>query len=267
MSLQTAIEWTDATWNPVTGCTEVSPGCDHCYARTFAERWRGVSGHPYEQGFDVRLWPERMDYPLKWKKPRRIFVNSMSDLFHKDVPDDFILDVFRTMVTANWHIYQVLTKRPSRLARMVDKLTTHLQQYTDRITIWPAHIWLGVSVETMQYAWRVDQLRHVPAAIRFISAEPLLGSLYDLDLNNIDWLIAGGESGPRHRFCDPAWVRELRDKCAAHNTAFFFKQWGGRTPKSNGRVLDDRIYDDYPIIDTNVERLVNVANYRCQPLT
>lgn len=259
MSLQSAIEWTDATWNPVTGCAEVSLGCDHCYARTFAERWRGIPGHPYEQGFDVRLWPERIDYPLKWKKPRRIFVNSMSDLFHQDVPDDFIFDVFGTMLKANWHTYQVLTKRPSRLARMVAKITSYLQRYDNNINIWPSHIWLGVSVETMQYAWRVDHLRKIPAAVRFISAEPLLGSLKDLDLNGIDWLIAGGESGPGHRPCDPTWVRELRNKCVSNNIAFFFKQWGGRSPKSNGRLLDGKTYDDYPIVDAHLERTVDVG--------
>ena len=168
MSLQSTIEWTDATWNPVTGCTEVSPGCDHCYARTFAERWRGIPGHPYEQGFDLRLWPDRLKHPFNWKKPRRIFVNSMSDLFHKDVPDEFILQVFAIMAQADWHTFQVLTKRPSRLARLVPKITATLTQHAKQTLPWPAHIWLGVSVETRQYEWRVEQLRKVPSARPFL---------------------------------------------------------------------------------------------------
>lgn len=246
MSLQSTIEWTDATWNPVTGCTEVSPGCDHCYARTFAERWRGTPGHPYEQGFDLRLWPNRLKYPLQWKKPLRIFTNSMSDLFHKDVPDEYILDVFGIMAQADWHIFQVLTKRPSRLAHLVPRITEHLRNVSEFGDTWPEHIWLGVSVETMQYQWRVDRLRRVPAAVRFISAEPLLGSLRDLNLDNIHWLIAGGESGPGHRPCDPTWIRELRDSCQATDVAFFFKQWGGRSPKTGGRELDNRTWDEFP---------------------
>lgn len=245
MALQSAIEWTDATWNPVTGCNEVSSGCDHCYARTFAERWRGISGHPYEQGFDLRLWPQRLQSPLQWRKPRRVFVNSMSDLFHKDVPDEFILDVFRVMAQADWHTFQILTKRPSRLVLLIPKITEVFTQITKQIE-WPSHIWLGVSVETIQYKWRVDKLRQVPAAIRFISAEPLLGSLKKLSLEDIHWLIAGGESGPGHRPCDPSWVMELRDNCQRDDVAFFFKQWGGRAPKSNGRLLDGQTWDEYP---------------------
>lgn len=248
MAIQTTIEWTDATWNPVTGCTEVSPGCDNCYARTFAERWRGIQGHHYEQGFDVKLWPSRLEYPLHWKKPRRIFVNSMSDLFHKDVPTNFILDVFSTMVKADWHTYQILTKRPSRLVKLAPVISDHLAKLTDTNDhpIWPQHIWFGVSVETIKYKWRVDKLRLIPAAIKFISAEPLLGSLKNLDLSEINWLIAGGESGPNHRPCKPEWVRELRDNCQKSEVAFFFKQWGGRTPKSGGRELDGETYNSYP---------------------
>ncbi len=247
MSDKSAIEWTEATWNPVTGCTRVSPGCDHCYALTFAERFRGVPGHPYEQGFDLKLWPERLELPFKWKKPRRIFVNSMSDLFHQDVPDSFILDVFRSMILANQHIYQVLTKRPSRLVNtgLTEKITQSIFDITGS-TIWPAHIWLGVSVETMQYAWRVDALRKVPVSTRFISAEPLLGPLDTLCLNDIHWLITGGESGPGHRYCDPAWVQTLRDRCQNEDVAFFHKQWGGRTPKASGRLLDGRTWDEFP---------------------
>lgn|SRR5262249_27131202 len=238
MALNSTIEWTDATWNPVTGCTEVSPGCDHCYAKTFAERFRGVPGHHYEQGFDLKLWPERLDLPLRWKSPKRIFVNSMSDLFHKDVPDEFIHKVFDIMQQADQHIFQVLTKRPARLAKLAPSLP------------WPTHIWAGVSVETIQYYWRVDHLRHVPAHVRFVSAEPLLGPLEDLDLTDIHWLIAGGESGFGHRPCNPEWVRSLQERCQGANIAFFFKQWGGRTPAAGGRILDGRTWDEFPIEST-----------------
>lgn len=242
MSDKSEIEWTDATWNPVTGCTQVSPGCDHCYALTFAERFRGVAGHPYEQGFDLKLWPERLEMPLQWKKPRRIFVNSMSDLFHKDVPDEYIRRVFEVMVTADWHIFQVLTKRSPRLAQLGPTLP------------WQPHIWAGVSIESDQYVWRADQLRKVPADIRFISAEPLLGPLDYLNLDGIDWLITGGESGHGHRPCDPEWVRHLRDCCNAQHVAFFHKQWGGRTPKAGGRLLDGRTWDEFPQVTRNIFR-------------
>jgi protein gp37 len=236
MSDKSAIEWTDATWNPVTGCTQVSPGCDHCYALTFAERFRGVPSHPYEQGFDLKLWPERLELPLQWRKPRRIFVNSMSDLFHKDVPDEYIRRVFEVMVKADWHIFQVLTKRSARFARLGPTLP------------WRPHIWAGVSIETKGYIWRADHLRRVPAHIRFISAEPLLGPLDNLSLEGIQWLITGGESGYGHRPCDPDWVRSLRDRCRAEGVAFFHKQWGGRTPKAGGRLLDGRTWDEMPQI-------------------
>lgn len=234
MASSSAIEWTDATWNPVTGCTQVSPGCDHCYALTFAERFRGIPGHHYEQGFDLRLWESRLRLPVQWKKPRRIFVNSMSDLFHADVPDAFIENVFATMVEADWHIYQVLTKRPQRLAKMAQRLP------------WPAHIWAGVSVESNEYTWRADFLRKVPTAVRFISAEPLLGPVDQLNLEGIHWLITGGESGAGFRPCDPEWVRDARDRCLARNVAYFHKQWGGRTPKAGGRLLDGRTWDEFP---------------------
>lgn len=241
MASHSTIEWTDATWNPVTGCTQVSPGCDHCYALAFAERFRGVPSHPYEQGFDLRLWPERLELPLRWKKPRRIFVNSMSDLFHADVPDGFIRDVFATMARADWHIYQVLTKRPQRLVRMAADLP------------WPAHIWAGVSVESNEYAWRADFLRRVPAAVRFISAEPLLGPIDRLSLDGIHWLITGGESGPYHRHCDRDWVRQARDHCLAAQVAYFHKQWGGRTSKAGGRELDGRTWDEMPTMESHRE--------------
>lgn len=236
MSQQTAIEWTDATWNPVTGCLEVSPGCDHCYARTFAERFRGVPGHPYEQGFDVRLWESRLAYPLNWKQPKRIFVNSMSDLFHKSVPTEFIKRVFEVMNRADWHNFQILTKRPQRLATLAPELE------------WSPHIWMGVSIESDEYVWRADYLRKVPAMVRFISAEPLLGPLTHLNLAGIHWLITGGESGYGHRLCDIEWVRTLRDKAVNEQVAFFHKQWGGRTAKVGGRELDGRTWDEYPAI-------------------
>lgn len=234
MSQNSSIEWTDSTWNPVTGCTEVSPGCEHCYARTFAERFRGVPGHPYEQGFDVRLWPERLDLPLRWRRPRRVFVNSMSDLFHRDVPDEFINRVFQTMVAADQHLFQILTKRSRRLARLAASLP------------WANNIWAGVSVESSRYAWRIDHLRAVPAVVRFVSAEPLLGSLLGVDFTGIGWVITGGESGAGHRPCNPDWVREIRDRCQQRGIAFFHKQWGGIYPKAGGRELDGRTWDEMP---------------------
>ncbi len=234
MSDRSAIEWTDATWNPASGCTKVSPGCQHCYAERFAERFRGVPGHPYEQGFDLTMWPDRLALPLQWRKPRRIFVNSMSDLFHKDIPDDFIRQVFDVMVRADWHVFQVLTKRSSRLAALGPSLP------------WPPHIWIGVSIETDRYTDRAGDLRAVPAALRFVSAEPLLGPLPSLNLDGIHWLITGGESGPHHRPCDPDWVRDLRDRCVASGVAFFHKQWGGATHSAGGRMLDGRTWDQVP---------------------
>jgi protein gp37 len=233
-TLKSAIEWTEATWNPVTGCTQVSPGCAHCYAKTFAQRFQGVPGHPYEQGFALKLWPDRLDVPLGWRRPRMIFVNSMSDLFHEDVPAAFVQRVFETMERAQHHVFQVLTKRHERLAELAPILP------------WPANVWMGVSIENKRWALRADYLRAVPAAVRFVSAEPLLGPLDSLDLTGIDWLIAGGESGPRHRSVDVAWIRQLRDMCTHDGVAFFFKQWGGRTSKAGGRVLDDREWSELP---------------------
>jgi protein gp37 len=234
MSDGSTIEWTEATWNPVTGCDKVSPGCAHCYAETFAERFRGVPGHPYEQGFDLRFWPERLDQPLKWKRPRMIFVNSMSDLFHERIRFEFIEQVFETMSAAEEHTFQILTKRHERLAELAPELD------------WPANVWMGVSIENRRFVQRADYLRQVPAAIRFISAEPLLGPLEGLDLDGIHWLIAGGESGPGHRPVKEEWLIELRDRCRAEDVAFFFKQWGGRWPKAGGRKLDGREWDEMP---------------------
>lgn len=202
----------------------------------FAERWRGIKDHPYEQGFDLKLWPDRLEFPLKWRTPRRIFVNSMSDLFHKDVPDEYIRQVFDVMVRADWHVYQVLTKRSSRLASLGQTLP------------WKPHIWAGVSIELDHMVGRADHLRQVPSYVRFISAEPLLGPLPSLNLNGIDWLISGGESGPGARPCAVEWVRSLRDLSADQGVAFFHKQWGGRTPKSGGRELDGRTWDEMPIV-------------------
>jgi protein gp37 len=229
------IEWTDATWNPVTGCTRLSPGCDHCYALSFAERFRGVPGHHFEQGFDLRLWPQRLELPLRWKTPKRIFVNSMSDLFHEDVPTQFVADVFEIMERAHWHQFQILTKRPKRMAQLAPTLR------------WPPNIWAGTSVELDRFSWRANHyLRQVPAFVRFVSAEPLLGPLPSLQLDHLDWLITGGESGPYFRPCQIEWVRELRDRCRKTSVAFFHKQWGGRTPKAGGRTLDGEVWDEFP---------------------
>lgn len=234
MAQATAIEWTEATWNPVRGCTKVSPGCKHCYAQTFAERWRGIPGHPYEQGFDLRLVPEKLEEPLSWTRPRRIFVNSMSDLFHERVPEDFIRRVFEVMEEATWHTFQILTKRSARVRELAPRLP------------WPPNVWQGVSVENARYTVRIDDLQQVPAAVRFLSVEPLLGPIPSLPLDGISWVIVGGESGPKHRPLDPAWVREIRDQCVAARVPFFFKQWGGRTSKAGGRVLDGMKWDQMP---------------------
>jgi protein gp37 len=234
MADKTRIEWTEATWNPITGCSEVSPGCAHCYAKTFAERWRGVPGHPYEQGFDFRLWPERLEQPLRWNRPRVIFVNSMSDLFHEQVPFDFVYQVFEVMGQAKQHTFQILTKRHERLRELAPKLP------------WHPNVWMGVSIENRRFVKRADYLREVDASVRFISAEPLLGPLDGLDLDGIDWLIAGGESGPKHRPVHGEWLRDLRGRCQDSGTAFFFKQWGGHRPKAGGRTLDGRTWDELP---------------------
>lgn len=255
MSDRSKIEWTDATWNPVTGCTKVSPGCAHCYAETFAERFRGIPGHPYEQGFDLRLWPERLALPLTWRQPRFIFVNSMSDLFHKDVPDDFILRVFMVMRQASQHIFQVLTKRPERMLEWSMKHITSTAFLNGRRPHWPDNVWAGVSVETQPYVWRIRLLQKVPARIRFLSLEPLLGPI-DLTsslLRGIDWVIVGGESGPGARRMQAAWARAIRRQCRKCGVSFFFKQWGAYDDegglvgkKAAGRLLDGRTWDEMP---------------------
>lgn len=270
MADRSSIQWTEATWNPVTGCDKVSPGCAHCYAETFAERFRGVGGHPYEQGFDLKLWPDRLNLPLQWKRPRRIFVNSMSDLFHEDVPDTFIREVFAVMERATWHTFQILTKRHRRLGGLARELP------------WPPNVWIGVSVENRRYVNRADSLRTVPASVRFISAEPLLGPLEGLDLSGLQWVIAGGESGPSARPMHPRWAIDLRDQCRSSGVPFFFKQWGAFAPLQDlpsgaqgrvvtvrdsrsterwdlvslrrvgkgraGRTLEGRTWDEYPML-------------------
>jgi protein gp37 len=230
-----SIEWTDATWNPVSGCTQVSPGCDHCYALRFAERWRGVPGNYFERGFDLTLRPNMLDKPGQWKKRRFVFVNSMSDLFHAGVPDAYIDDVFLRMERYDWHVYQVLTKRPERMRRYLKA------RYGSRLV--GDHIWLGVSVENNDYAWRVDMLRQCNATIRFLSVEPMLGPVSGVSFEGIAWVIVGGESGPALRPMDPSWVRDVRDRCARAGIAFFFKQWH---KKNTGRLLDGRTWNEMP---------------------
>lgn len=240
MSSASSIEWTDATWNPVTGCTKVSPGCAHCYAETFAERFRGVPGHPYEQGFDLKLWPERLELPLQWKRPRMIFVNSMSDLFHPDVPDEFIVSVFDVMRRASRHTFQVLTKRPERTLQLSRRLH------------WPFNVWMGTSVENQRFTSRIDALRGTGARVKFLSCEPLLGPL-QLRLDGIDWVIVGGESGHRARPMRADWARSIRKQCDEAGVSFFFKQWGAHTEDGvrvgkarAGRELDGQTWDDMP---------------------
>jgi len=233
------IEWTDKTWNPVRGCTKVSPGCLHCYAETFAERFRGVPGHPYEQGFDLRLVPEKLDAPLRWRKPRLIFVNSMSDLFQPGVPTDYIAQVGRTMAAADRHIYQVLTKRHERMQALLSGELAGMGC--------EQHVWWGVSVEDRRYGVpRLDALRATPAAHRWLSIEPLLEDLGPLDLTGIEWVVVGGESGPGARPMEEAWVLRILRQCREQGVQFFFKQWGGRRAKSNGRTLQGHVYDEYP---------------------
>lgn len=241
MSDHSRIEWTDATWNPVRGCTKISPGCTHCYASTFAERFRGVPGHPYEQGFDLRLVPEKLAEPFRWTARRRVFVNSMSDLFHPEVPDAYIVRVARVMAAADWHTYQVLTKRSERMAEL---LRTQLRFAADL-----PHVWWGVSVENRRHGLpRIDHLRAAPAAVRFLSVEPLLEDLGRVDFTGIHWVIVGGESGHGARPMAAEWVRSLRDQCREGGASFFFKQWGGVRKSETGRKLDDRTHDDQPAV-------------------
>ena len=237
MAVGSKIEWTDATWNPVTGCNKVSPGCKLCYAERLAKRLRATGMVKYRNGFAVTLHPDALDIPLRWRKPRSIFVNSMSDLFHYQVPDEFVREVFGVMEQAHWHRYQVLTKRPERAAALSNELT------------WPPQIWLGTSVESSRYLHRIDLLRECGAAIKFLSLEPLLGPLPDLNLEGIDWVIVGGESGPGARPMEAEWARDIRDQCIEAGVPFHFKQWGGVFKKRQGRELDGRTWDEMPDFD------------------
>ncbi|NUO51117.1 MAG: phage Gp37/Gp68 family protein [Polyangiaceae bacterium] len=234
MSDGSTIEWTDATWNPVRGCTKISPGCKRCYAERFAERFRGVPGHPFEQGFDLRLIPSALDLPLKWRASRRVFVNSMSDLFHEEIPVPYVERVFDVMRRASHHTFQVLTKRADRMAKLAPSLNVS------------DNVWMGVSVENAEYTTRIDHLRNVQTRVRFLSIEPLLGPIPDLNLTGIHWAIVGGESGPRARPLEPEWVRSIRDQCVAAGVPFFFKQWGGVRKHVTGRELDGRTWDEMP---------------------
>jgi protein gp37 len=239
MSEHSKIEWTDATWNPLRGCTKISPGCKHCYAENFAERFRGVPGHPYEQGFDLRLVPDKLPEPFRWSSPRTVFVNSMSDLFQPDVPDEYIEDVVRVMVEANWHTYQILTKRSERLLHL---LSTKLSFAANQ-----QHIWWGVSVEDKRYGLpRVEHLRRSPAAVKFLSIEPLLQDLGDFNISGINWAIVGGESGYGARSMHQDWVENILALCRRENVAFFFKQWGGVHKSTTGRKLHGKTYDEMP---------------------
>jgi protein gp37 len=251
VAITSSIEWTDATWNPVTGCTKISPGCKHCYAEVFAERFRGVPEHPYEQGFDLKLWPERLELPLTWRKPKRIFVNSMSDLFHDAVPDAFVDQVFDVMRRASWHTFQVLTKRADRLAeyvrrRQADGLLLERDQ---------PNTWLGVSVESQKYVPRAQALVGLGSSVRFLSCEPLLGALDLRDVlkgpRAINWVIVGGESGNGARPMAPEWVTDIREQCRAARVPFFFKQWGGRNKAKTGRELEGRTWDDLPRVQVS----------------
>lgn len=234
MAQLSSIEWTDATWNPVTGCTKVSPGCKHCYAERMAKRLQSMGQPRYRDGFKLTLQPDVVEQPLAWKKPRLVFVNSMSDLFHDEVPLSYLEKVFQVMAEARWHVFQVLTKRSERLAEIANRLD------------WPSNVWMGVSVESEDYTYRIDDLSGIPAAVRFLSVEPLLGPINRLSLRNIDWVIVGGESGPHARPINPSWVRSIRNDCVSAGVPFFFKQWGGTRKSTTGRVLDGRTWDELP---------------------
>lgn len=238
MSQSSAIEWTSATWNPVTGCTKISLGCENCYAERMTKRLQAMRSPNYRKGFEVAIHPHALEMPLKWTRPQMIFVNSMSDLFHDAVPDDFILSLFDIMKQASWHTFQLLTKRPERLVEINPRLT------------WPKNVWMGVTIEHNDYVYRADLLRHTGAAIKFLSCEPLLSSLPNLNLTGLDWVIVGGESGPRARLVAPSWITNLRNQCVSSKVPFFFKQWGGVNKKKNGRILEGETWDQMPIFFT-----------------
>ena len=286
MAQRSKIEWTDQTWNPVTGCTKLSPaspGCANCYASTFAERFRGTPGHYFEHGFDVQLRPDKLGVPLRWRKPRLVFVNSMSDLFHAAVPDEYIAHVFAVMQSCAAHTFQILTKRHDRMRALLNNRqfwsavtdfgVDVMTQRPSREQYWPnqgeqlgflPNVWLGVSAENQRWAkTRGDALRATPAAVRFLSCEPLLGPLDAINLTDIDWVIVGGESGAAHRPVDADWVRDIRDACLATQTPFFFKQWGGRTSKANGRELDGRIWSEFPDRGREVGRAARPLGGQC----
>lgn len=234
MATNTTIEWTESTWNPVTGCTKISPGCKHCYAERMSRRLQAMGQRNYLNGFNLTLQEHTLELPLRWKKSQTIFVNSMSDLFHQKVPVDYIDRVFNVMSRADWHRFQILTKRSERLLGLSPRLP------------WRRNIWMGVSVENAEYLFRIEHLRRIEAHIKFLSLEPLLGPLSDLNLDNIDWVIVGGESGPGARIMDPSWVRDIRDQCMRAKVPFFFKQWGGFRKKAAGRLLDGKTWDEMP---------------------
>lgn len=238
MATNSSIEWTEATWNPVTGCTKISEGCRNCYAARMANRLHAMGNSRYINKFNVTLHEDLITLPLSWKTPKRIFVNSMSDLYHKDVPDDFIRAVFDTMAKAHWHTFQILTKRPDRLLEIAAELP------------WKPNIWQGVSVEDQRVVYRIDQLRQIPAQVRFLSIEPLIGAINELNLDGINWVIVGGESGPKARPMEKEWVTNIRDQCIENNVAFFFKQWGGVRKHTTGRELEGRTWDEYPAMPT-----------------
>lgn len=235
MSATTAIEWTQATWNPLTGCTKISPGCKHCYAERLAHRLQAMGNPSYAAGFSLALHERVLALPYSWRSPKIVFVNSMSDLFHQKVPWEYIERVFEVMRATSWHQYQVLTKRSERLAQMAGSID------------WPRNVWMGVSVERQDYSFRIDHLRRTGSAVKFLSLEPLLGAMSDLDLDGIDWVIVGGESGPGARPIEAGWVREIRDQCTAVSVPFFFKQWGGVNKKRTGRLLDGRTWEEWPV--------------------
>lgn len=243
MAVNSSIEWTQSTWNPVTGCTKISPGCSHCYAERMANRLKAMGQHNYAGGFKVALHEHALELPLTWRKSQTIFVNSMSDLFHQSVPKEFILRVFDVMRKANWHKYQVLTKRAERLGEL------------SPVIAWEPHVWMGVSVENQDNVYRIDHLRRTGAQVKFISFEPLLGPIRDLDLSGMDWVIVGGESGPGARPMREEWVVTMRDYCRRAGVPFFFKQWGGVNKKRNGRILEGRTWDEMPSVSERVGRL------------
>ncbi len=236
MATHSAIEWTESTWNPVTGCTKISAGCANCYAERMAKRLQAMGQENYRNGFAVACHPDTLEAPFKWKKPQMIFVNSMSDLFHEDVPEAFIHEIFYTMAATPWHTYQMLTKRAERMAEMAPRLN------------WTPNVWMGVTVESASHTDRIDYLRSVPSAVRFLSLEPLLGALPNLNLAGINWVIVGGESGPGARPMQSAWVEDLRDQCLDADVPFFFKQWGGVQKKKAGRMLGSQTWDQMPVL-------------------